>query len=131
MRPWGITVGSTALPNPVDSLRKPLDSSHGLVTASSAVSRALANPIGQRCEAFSPAFRYHWLYASGAIIDSYYEPLMRAEALHRFHTGGSSVFRNQTLLPPSKLGGELEPNAFAGSYQLLPPSGRARTEGVS
>jgi hypothetical protein len=34
------------------------------------------------------------------------------------------------LLPPSKLSGELEPSAFAGSYRLLPPSGRAQTEGV-
>jgi hypothetical protein len=25
----------------------------------------------QRCEAFFPAFRYHWLYASGAIIGGY------------------------------------------------------------
>jgi hypothetical protein len=38
------------------------------------VSRSYASlePIRQRCEAFSPAFRYHWLYASGAIIASYY-----------------------------------------------------------
>jgi hypothetical protein len=57
--------------------------------------------------------------------------LMRGVALHRFHTVGSSVFRIQTLLPPSKLGGELEPDTFAGSYKLLPPSGQARTEGVS
>ena len=52
-------------------------------------------------------------------------------ALHRFHTGGSSVFRIATLLPPSKLGGEPEPMAFARSYQLLPPSGQARTEGLN
>lgn len=39
--------------------------------------------------------------------------------------------RVQTLLPPSKLGGEVEPNAFAGSYQLLPPFGQVRTEVVA
>ena len=87
-------------------------------------------PLRQRCEAFFPAFRYHWLYASGAIIGGYL-PKIRARALHRFHTGGSSVFRIQTSLPPSKLDGELEPSAFACSYQLLPPSGRARTEGLN
>ncbi|MEI7462332.1 MAG: hypothetical protein WCK15_23295, partial [Pirellula sp.] len=58
-------------------------------------------------------------------------PQIRAMALHRFHTGGSSVFRIQTLLLPSKLGGEPEPSAFDGSYQLLPPSGRARTESLN
>lgn len=52
-------------------------------------------------------------------------------ALPRFHTGGSSVSRIQTLLPPSKLGGELGRNDQACSRQLLPPSGRARTEGLS
>ena len=87
-------------------------------------------PLRQRCEAFFPAFGYHWLYASGAIIGGYL-PKIRARALHRFHTGGSSVFRIQTSLPPSKLDGELEPSAFACSYQLLPPSGRARTEGLN
>jgi hypothetical protein len=35
------------------------------------------------------------------------------------------------LLPPSKLGEEPEPSTFARSYQLLPPSGRARTEGLN
>ncbi len=32
-----------------------------------------------------------------------------------------SVTLSQTLLPPSKLGGELEPNDHACSRQLLPP----------
>ena len=38
---------------------------------------------------------------------------------------------NQTLLPPSQLGGELESNYPARSCQLLPRSGPARTEGLS
>ena len=50
-------------------------------------------------------------------------------ALLRFHTGGSNVSPNQTLLPPSKLGGELGPNKHNRSRQLWPPSGPARTEG--
>ncbi len=78
---------------------------------------------------FFLCFRFHGLHASGATIGSYLQPRMRL-ALLRFHTGGSSVSRTQTLLPPSKLGGELEPNARACSRQLLPPSGRARTEGL-
>jgi len=28
-------------------------------------------PLRQRCEAFFPSIRYHWLYASGAIIGGY------------------------------------------------------------
>jgi len=36
-----------------------------------------------------------------------------------------------TLLPSSKLGGEPEPNDRECSRQLLPPSGPARTEGLS
>ena len=47
------------------------------------------------------------------------------------NTGGSNVSPNQTPLPPSKLGGELESNAPACRGQLLPPSGPARTEGLS
>ena len=83
----------------------------------------------QRCEAFFPVFRFHWLHASGATIGSYLKPV-RGWALLRFHTGGSSVSRIQSLLPPSQLGGELESNGHACSRQLLPPSRRARTEDV-
>ena len=85
---------------------------------------------GNAVKHFSQCFRYRWVHPSGALIGSYRQPL-RGGALLRFHTGGSNVSPNQTLLPPSKLGGELEPNDHVGSGQLLPPSGPARTEGLS
>ena len=74
--------------------------------------------------------RFRWVHPSGALIGSYKQSTV-SSALHRFHTGGSHFTPNKTLLPPSKLGGEPKPNDNACSCQLLPPSGQARTEGLS
>jgi len=86
--------------------------------------------LGNAVKYFPQCFRYHWLHTSREMLGSFKQPI-RGLGSSPVSYRGCSVSRIQTLLPPSKLGGELGRNDQACSRQLLPPSGRARTEGLS